>query len=66
METKIDEIADGIYRLSTFVPEIAPPASYRPPPDVPSHPHGAQSRHLRPNGYAGLPSAIMRLTSAAR
>jgi len=28
METKIDEIADGIYRLSTFVPEIAPPAGF--------------------------------------
>ena len=26
METRIDEIAAGIYRLSTFVPEIAPPA----------------------------------------
>lgn len=26
METKISEIADGIYRLSTFVPDIAPPA----------------------------------------
>ena len=26
METRIDEIASGIYRLSTFVPEIAPPA----------------------------------------
>lgn len=26
METRIDEIADGIYRLSTFVPEVAPPA----------------------------------------
>lgn len=26
METRIDEIADGIFRLSTFVPEIAPPA----------------------------------------
>ena len=25
METKTDEIADGIYRISTFVPEIAPP-----------------------------------------
>lgn len=24
METRIDEIADGIYRLSTFVPEITP------------------------------------------
>ena len=28
METKIDEIADGIYRLSTLVPEIAPPAGF--------------------------------------
>jgi flavorubredoxin len=28
METKIDEIADGIHRLSTFVPEIAEPAGF--------------------------------------
>ncbi len=28
MQTKIDEIADGIYRLSTFVPDIAPPAGF--------------------------------------
>jgi flavorubredoxin len=28
METKINEIANGIYRLSTFVPEIAPPAGF--------------------------------------
>jgi len=28
METRIDEIADGIYRLSTFVAEIAPPAGF--------------------------------------
>ena len=28
MDTKIDEIADGIYRLSTFVPEIAPPGGF--------------------------------------
>jgi len=28
METKINEISDGIYRLSTFVPEIAPPAGF--------------------------------------
>jgi flavorubredoxin len=28
METKINEIASGIYRLSTFVPEIAPPAGF--------------------------------------
>jgi hypothetical protein len=28
METRIDEIADDIYRLSTLVPDIAPPAGY--------------------------------------
>jgi flavorubredoxin len=28
METRINEIADGIYRLSTFVPEIAPPVGF--------------------------------------
>jgi flavorubredoxin len=28
METTINEISDGIYRLSTFVPEIAPPAGF--------------------------------------
>jgi flavorubredoxin len=28
METKLDEIADGIYRLATFVPEVAPPAGF--------------------------------------
>jgi flavorubredoxin len=28
METRINEIATGIYRLSTFVPEIAPPAGF--------------------------------------
>jgi flavorubredoxin len=28
VETRIDEIADDIYRLSTFVPEIAPPAGF--------------------------------------
>jgi flavorubredoxin len=28
METKISEIAEGIYRLSTFVPDIAPPAGF--------------------------------------
>jgi len=28
METKINEIADGIYRLSTFVPVVAPPAGF--------------------------------------
>ena len=28
METKISEIAGGVYRLSTFVPAIAPPAGF--------------------------------------
>ncbi|MDI3306168.1 MAG: MBL fold metallo-hydrolase [Acetobacteraceae bacterium] len=28
MGTRIDEIAEGIFRLSTFVPEIAPPAGF--------------------------------------
>jgi flavorubredoxin len=28
METRIDEIADGIYRLSTFIPDVAPPAGF--------------------------------------
>src|SRR5215510_4885253 len=28
MTTSVREIADGIYRLSTFVPEIAPPAGF--------------------------------------
>jgi flavorubredoxin len=28
MQTRISEIADGIFRLSTFTPEIAPPAGF--------------------------------------
>ena len=28
MQTRVDEIADGIYRLSTYVPEIAAPAGF--------------------------------------
>jgi flavorubredoxin len=28
METRLSEIGDGIYRLSTFVPDIAPPAGF--------------------------------------
>jgi hypothetical protein len=28
METKIDEIANRIYRISTYIPEIAPPAGF--------------------------------------
>jgi flavorubredoxin len=29
METKVDEIADGIYRLSTWVEEVAPPVGFQ-------------------------------------
>ena len=28
MSTRIDEIGDGIYRISTFMPEVAPPAGF--------------------------------------
>lgn len=28
MQTRVSEIADGIYRLSTLVPEVAPPAGF--------------------------------------
>lgn len=28
METKVDQIADRIYRLSTFIPEVAPPRGF--------------------------------------
>ena len=28
MQTQIDEIADGIYRLSTHIPDVAPPAGF--------------------------------------
>lgn len=28
MSTRLDEIADGIFRISTFVPDIAPPAGF--------------------------------------
>src|ERR1700754_689128 len=28
MQTQIDEITNGIYRLSTYVPDIAPPAGF--------------------------------------
>ena len=28
MTTRVDEIADGIFRISTFIPEVAPPAGF--------------------------------------
>jgi hypothetical protein len=61
METKITEIADSIYRLSTFVPDIAPPAgftfnqflvlgdelSHGPAKDVPAQQGSAESHYPR-------------------
>ena len=28
MHTRTDEIADGVYRLSTYIPEVIPPAGF--------------------------------------
>src|SRR3712207_8112504 len=28
MTTRVDEIADGIFRISTYMPEVAPPAGF--------------------------------------
>ena len=28
MQTRIDEIAESIYRISTYVPDVAPPAGF--------------------------------------
>ncbi len=28
MEAKVNEIADGVYRISAYVPDIAPPAGF--------------------------------------
>ena len=76
MDTKIDEIADGIYRLSTFVPEIAPPAGFTFNQflilgDEPLLFHtrlcdqrSAVSFH--PNNCAGSPSATMRPMNAVQ
>ena len=82
METRIDEIADGIYRLSTFVPEIAPPAGltfnqFLVLGDEPLLFHTGLRRMFplvreavpgssRRSGCAGSPSATTRPTSAAR
>jgi hypothetical protein len=82
METKISEIADGIYRLSTYVPDIAPPAGFTFNQflvlgDQPLMFHtglrkmfplnrDALSRICRPSGCAGSRSAISRPTNAGR
>ncbi len=28
MQTRVDEIAESIYRISTYVPDVAPPAGF--------------------------------------
>ena len=28
LEAKVDEIADGVYRISAYVPDIAPPMGF--------------------------------------
>ena len=82
METKISEIADGIFRLSTFVPDIGPPAGFTFNQflvlgDEPllfhtglrkmfGLTHQAVSRIRPPTGCAGSPSAISKRMNAAR
>ena len=82
METKINEIADGIYRLSTYVPDIAPPAGFvfnqfLVLGDEPLMFHTGLRKMFplnrerspascRPSDCAGSPSAISRPTNAAR
>ena len=82
METRIEEIADRIYRLSTYEPEIAPPAGFTFNQflvlgDEPLLFHtgkrrmfppvrAALARIFRQSGCAGSPSDITRLTSVAR
>src|SRR6187401_210047 len=71
VETKIAEIADGIYRLSTFVPDIAPPAGFTFNQflilgDDPLLFHTGLRQMCRRKSCAGSPSATTRLTSAAR
>ena len=82
METRIDEIADRIYRLSTFVPDVGPtgftfnqflidadePAIFHTGPRgmFPSVSEAVASRAARSTGCAGSCSATSRPTSAAR
>ena len=82
METKVDEIAERIYRLSTFVPEIAAPAGFTfnqflIDADEPLLFHcgpralfpcvsKALARSCRSNGCAGFPSAMSKPMNAAR
>jgi hypothetical protein len=81
MQTRISEIADGIFSLSTFVPDIAPPAGFTfnqfpvigdEPLHVshrPAQDVSAQPRgarrSMRLSACAGSPSATTRPTSAA-
>ena len=82
METRVDEIADRIYRLSTFVPDIGPtgftfnqflidadePAIFhtRPRAHVPGRVRGRRFAAATRNGCAGSCSVTSKPTSAAR
>jgi hypothetical protein len=82
MSTTVDEIADGIYRLSTWVPDVAPPAGFTfnqflidadEPLLLPTGPRAmfplvseAVARILPSSGCGGTPSAMSSPTSAAR
>ena len=79
MDTQIDEIADGIYRFSTFVPEVGPTGftfnQYLIDDEQPLLFHTGQrgafgswprpwARSPRSNGSGGSPSATWKRTSA--
>ena len=82
MDTRIDEIAAGIYRFSTFVPEVAAPAGFTFNQflvlgDEPLLFHcghrrmfplvsAAVARCCRRSSYGGSPSVMSRPTNAGR
>ena len=82
MEAKVDEIADGVYRISAYVPEIAPPQGFTYNHflvlgDEPLLFHtglrrmfpsilAAARRFCRPRSCGGSALATTRPTSAAR
>ena len=82
MEARVDEIADGIYRLSTYFPEVVPPAGFTfnqflVMADEPLLFHcglramfpsslAAVTKIYRLSAYAGSPLATSRRTSVAR
>ena len=82
METRVDEIADGIYRLSTFVPDVGPtgftfnqfliddeqPLLFHTGPrgDVPAGVARRSRPSCRSSACGGSRSGTSRPTSAAR